>query len=121
MRILLNKPFDTPVIELYKSFNILPIFLLHDLKLLEIIFKYYYHKNVLPTVFHDYFVVNESIHNYNTRSAQNLHIASVNSNVGQKSILYKGSKLWNELPENLKAFSSASLFKKSIIEYLLKQ
>ena len=121
LRILLNKPFDTPVIELYKSFNILPIFLLHDLKLLEIIFKYYYHKNVLPTVFHDYFVVNESIHNYNTRSAQNLHIASVNSNVGQKSILYKGSKLWNELPENLKAFSSASLFKKSIIEYLLKQ
>jgi len=43
LQILLNKNYDTPPIELYRSFNVLPIPLLYEMKMLEIVHKYYFH------------------------------------------------------------------------------
>ena len=49
------------------------------MKLLEIINKYYYHKKLLPLIFQDYFVTNNSVHQYNTRNKFSLHLPIVNS------------------------------------------
>ena len=44
LRIILGKKYDTPNIELCRIFNVLPIPLLHEMRLLQIVHKYYYHK-----------------------------------------------------------------------------
>src|SRR4051812_38988200 len=72
LRILLNKTFDTSNLDLYRTFNVLHIPLLHELSLLELMFKLDYCNKSLPGVFPRYYVVNSSIHNHLTRSTLNL-------------------------------------------------
>jgi len=119
LRILLGKNYDTPNIELYRIFNVLPIPLLHEMKLLELIHKFYHHNHLLPKIFQEYFIINNAIHQYSTRNKNNLHISVVTSHIGQRCSVYHGSKYWNELPDYLKVYSSVSLFKKNISHYLL--
>ena len=118
LRILLHKNYDTPNAELYRTFDILPIPLLHEMKLLELIHKFYHHKHLLPEIFQHYFVTNNSIHQYPTRNTQNLHLPSVNSNAGQRNSLYRCCKLWNDFPSKLKMYASTDVFKSNIKRYL---
>jgi len=103
LRILLHTNYETPNIDLYRTFNVLPISLLHEMKLLELIQKYYYHKYLLPDIFQHYFITNISIHQHHTRNVQNLHLPTVNSNAGQRSSLNPASKFWNTFQNFLKA------------------
>ena len=106
LRIILSKKYDTPSVELYKDFNVLSIPMLHEMKLLQLVYKFYHCKSILPEIFQSYFMTNDVVHYHNTRSKFNLHISSVNSTFGQRSSTYRGSKYWNELPECLKQCSS---------------
>ena len=119
LRILLDKNYSTTNIDLYRTFKVLPIPLLHELKLLEIVHKHYYHKHLLPEVFKDYFLTNNSVHQHHTRNKYNLHLCAVNSGYGQRNFMYRGSKFWNELPSYLKNVCSASQFKNNVKYYLL--
>ena len=51
LRILQHKPITTPVLELYKSYDILPIPLLHKQQLLLFAYKFIHHPKLLPEVF----------------------------------------------------------------------
>ena len=50
---------------------------------------------------------------YNTRRKCDLHLASMYSAVGKKSITNKGCNLWNKLPENIKTVGSYYLFRET--------
>jgi hypothetical protein len=119
LRILMHKKYDTPIIELYREFNVLPVPMLHESKLLQIVYKSHYCKNILPEVFRDYFTLNQCIHYHNTRSKFDVHISSVNSTVGQRCCTYKGNKFWNNLPSHLRNCSSYCLFTKQVKQFLL--
>jgi len=119
LRILLNKNYDTPTIELYRYFNVLPIPLLYEMKMLEIVHNFNFHKHLLPQIFQNYFFTNSSVHQHNTRNKQNLHIPFVNSSVGEKRLLVQGSKFWNALPSHFKVYSSLPVFTNSMKTYLL--
>ena len=119
LRILLDKNLNTPNVELYRTFNVLPVQLLHEMKLLELVHKFYFHKQLLPEHFKNYFVTNSQIHNHQTRSKYNLHVCTANSSNSQRSCLHRGSKFWNLLPNNLKCYTSTMQFKKNIKNYLL--
>jgi len=54
-RILQNKPPRTPVVQLYQSYNTLPIPTLHHFQLLCLVFKYLNHNKKLPTIFANFF------------------------------------------------------------------
>jgi len=41
-------------------------------------------------------------HTYNTRTKEGLHIDLIRSFIGQRCIKYKGSVLWNLLPDELR-------------------
>ena len=82
--------------------------------------RYMYHKNELPAIFHEYFDENETVHDYNTRQKRDLHFYTVNSELGKKCIKHKGSRLWNQLPVNLKNIYSKTLFKKKLKELFLQ-
>ena len=88
LRIFLNKKFDTPNIELYRSLDVLPIPLLHEMSLLQIIFKFRHLNPLLPRTFQDYYVINNSIHDHVTRNQGNLHFMAVTSNFGKDVLCF---------------------------------
>jgi hypothetical protein len=110
LRILQFAPFDTPVRQLYSTFNTLPITDLHDLQILKFVHKFIHHPHQLPLVFLSYFNKNHMFHSYDTRKRDDLHSLSFVTSIGQRSITYKGTKLWNTLPDNLKGIVSTHKF-----------
>ena len=77
------------------------------------------HRHTLPDVFHNYFISNSLIHNYATRQKAGLHLYSVNTTLGQRSIQYKGCVLWNKLPSELQEPISVNRFKSLLKLHLL--
>ena len=71
--------------------------------------NYVCHRNKLPVVFSTYFEENKVIHKYNTRQKDDFHIDVIKTEIGKRSINYKGSKLWNDLPAELKEISHFNL------------
>ena len=70
LRILQSKPALTPVNELYEEYNAMQIPDLHKLQLLVFVHKFMHHTELLSDVFvkDNYFVINEHVHNHNTRT-----------------------------------------------------
>jgi len=112
LRILQNQPLATPVSQLYTSFNLLPIDKLHMSQILLLVFKCLYHSDLVPSIYFNCFVLNNEIHNYNTRLSQGLHNCGPRTSFGQKCIQFKGSSFWNKLPSSLKIPSSDVVLKK---------
>jgi len=121
LRILLNKKFRTPTAELYKDINMLPLPLLHEFQVLIFVHRCLYLTKLVPIIYHNYFIVNSYVHKHDTRRKTDLHLSAVNLNFGQRSMVFRGSNLWNNLPNHLKLVSSASVFKKNLKIYLLNR
>ena len=64
--------------------------------------KYVYHRSQLPVVFYTYFDENKLVHQYNTRQKGDFYTYTVQSEIGKRAIKFKRSKLWNNLPANIK-------------------
>ena len=82
--------------------------------------KYVYHRDQLPSVFSSYFEENTLIHYHNTRQKHQFHISFVSSEYGKRTIKYKGIKLWNNLPVDIKETKSLQSFKDKIQELILQ-
>ena len=65
-------------------------------------------------LFSNYFTPNMDIHNYNTRSRNNLHLFRVFTSRGAYCLKFKAIKLWNELPDRLKSITKLATFKKTV-------
>ena len=73
----------------------------------------------LPVVFQNYFLKNESFHVYNTRKIKDYKIHRTNKRWGERMLLNKGARLWNELPESLKDVNKTSTFTKRLKRYFI--
>jgi len=62
--------------------------------------------------------LNRNVHSYNTRKNHDLHLQNLQTTVGKKITKFKASQLWNQLPNEIKAIKSESLFKSRIKVYL---
>ena len=60
------------------------------------------------------FVINDSVHSYNTRSTSKIHIDFERTNYGKFSLHYRGAIIWNSLPNDLKESKSSNAFKKAL-------
>ena len=76
-------------------------------------------RGCLPICFDNYFMLNEDIHTYNTRQKQDVHVNQWSTIVRQSSIKCHGPKLWNDLPNSLRNFSSVFTFKRKLKLFLL--
>ena len=70
--------------------------------------------------FHLFLEENKVIHKYNTRQKDDFHIDAIKLEIGKRSIKYKGSKLWNDLPAELKQIQSLQSFKYKLKNYSLQ-
>ena len=114
LRILQNAPRNTPVPDLYTNFNTLTIPDLHIFQILVLIHKFFYHKQNLPVIFTSYFMENFLLHKHDTRNSDNLHLARCKTSYGLKTVKYKGSSYWNQLPNDLKLTTSLNSFKSKL-------
>ena len=94
---------------LFKKLRILKI---HDIFVQQITqFMYKFNNNLLPENFNNYFIKNSTIHQYNTRHADNLHLPFSNTVVRFISIKSRGPRIWNALADDLKYACSLIVFK----------
>jgi hypothetical protein len=118
LRILQFKNIRTQITILYSAYNTLPIPYFHEFKLNLLAFKFFFYPTKLPFSFHNYFILNLTIHAHFTRTHSNIHIPSCRSQHGKRSLTYKASTLWNRLPKKCKTPQSIKSFKINIITYL---
>jgi len=64
-----------------------------------------------------------SVHHYNTREKYSLHLDNhlnnTHTDFGKRLVKFKGSRLRNNLPDNVKLLNSIPAFKNSFKNYLL--
>ena len=63
-------------------------------------------------------LANRDIHNYNTRSKDNLRPPKVSRNWGKQRLAYQAITDWNNLDRNIKLSTSISTFKKNFFSNL---
>jgi len=90
----------------------------HIYQLLILVHKFLHHKHLLPTAFANYFIINSAVHLYNTLVRENLRLDSVTTNYGKRTVKYKASKIWNQLPSSLKGFFSVKHFSNKLEKFL---
>ena len=137
--ILLNKTKSTHIIDLYAIMNALPIPIMHEMQLLMLIHKCYFHQDSLLEIIQNYFSIYSficvltnvirqilycivlhcsSVHHYNTKRITDLHIFSVNTMFGQRCSVYWD---WNNRPVHLKSQLSLAVFKKDIKKFVFER
>ena len=99
---------------LYSFFflNLLTIYELNSYLLA--LFMYSYFRGQLPPSFSDYLSQNNTIHSYNAKSANKVHIKYERTNYRRFSVRYRGVVIWNSLPNSLKEIKSLQLFKRKL-------
>jgi hypothetical protein len=68
---------------LYMNYNTLPIYELHTYQILVFVHRFMHHKDVLPSVFQNYFSQNNAVLEYETRHSGRLHMPRMKTVLGQ--------------------------------------
>ena len=68
-------------------------------------------KELLPSIFNNIFIQNNTIRSHNTRQANNIHVSAFKSRLSQQTIRFTGTKLWNFMYSKLKTNISLSSYK----------
>ena len=112
VRIISSQPARSHSAPIVKSLELLRLSDFFQLKLLTFVFETV--NRISPSCFDDFFLLNSSVHKHNTRQASkgDLFLARKNTlQYGLNSIRYRGAKLWNEIPVELRNSHSKASFK----------
>jgi len=112
VKILYSKDYYTPTKLLHKDLKILLVKDVYKLSVLK--FTYRQQNNLLPDIFKQFYIQNTSIHKYNTRQSNGLHVTQPINKHGQNSIKYQGTLLWNSVLKQTKALKNIKSFSKKI-------
>ena len=105
--------------KLCKSMNILQIKDIHDLEMSKLMHSYYHKKP--PEVFNNYFKSADKHHHHVTRSIskKNYFLQRMDSQCGQSSYFFTGTKIGNNIPletKLLSKFTFNTVIKKNLID-----
>ena len=115
---------------LFYEMDILKIYDVFKLQVSKFIFDCI-HLNT-PSIFHNWFTLNYTVHNYNTRStffdienllnSNNLFIINARTtHYGLKLLKVSGPKIWNSIPKQMRNVQSVNSFKLLFKKHLLAQ
>ena len=66
--------------------------------------------NNLSDIFPNYFINNDTVHNYNTRNSKKIHKPYSRTNYRKHMLCNKGIDNWNELTPDIKNINSFSKY-----------
>ena len=118
LKILFNKDFYTPADKLHKDLSILLVGDIYKLYLVKFVFKHQH--GLLPEVFDDYFITNDTIHRHFTRQTTQLHKTQHKNMYGGKMVKRRGIQYWNELPITLRNAACIKTFTTHVKQYIIK-
>ena len=72
-----------------------------------------------PEILQRNFTKRSQVSKYETRRANDLQIPRPRLEMTKKSFSYKGAKVWNDIPNNIRTVESAKLFKKQVRNYFV--
>ena len=102
--------------DLFRKFNVLRCEDLFKINVYKFMYKLM--NNLLPCHIKSYFNMQQVTHTYSTRQVGNLAITKYKTELYSKSIRILGPKLWNNLPEEIKASPSLNSFKKNVTKFI---
>ena len=85
------------------------------------IFMYKYNNSMLPPVFDNLFVRNNTIHRYPTRNAAQLRAPRTKSRLASSFITTTGVNVWNQIGKKLNTDTKLGTFKRSLKKSLISQ
>ena len=112
VRAISHQPFRSPSLLIFKKLKLIRFQDIFQLRLLTFVYKSINKKN--PSCFHDYFSINANIHQHSIRQSNRSNLCLTHRNsfrYGLKSFRYKGAKLWNGLPVEIRNSPSKYSFK----------
>ena len=98
--------------HVFKELNIIKVQEINNLQTSFFMFKF--HNNQLPKNLSDIFSANYQIHSYGTRHADDCHLSRKSTTLGQYSLTFQGSKIWNSIDFKTRNIKSFNLFKNII-------
>ena len=103
IKIIDNRKWCDRVTPIYKHLNILKLEDLLNLETSKFMFKLMNGSQLQPGIFSSFFTKVSNIHSRITRSSLNnlLYLPNLRSNRLQRSIRYRGVKIWNDVPNDL--------------------
>ena len=111
------KRFDS-VSRHFRELKILKLDEIYKYSILIFMFKYY--KCMLPKVFGEFYQLNETVHQYQTRQTNLLHVPLAKSCQKSSSIRCMGVKIWNNNFIKVGNNTRISIFKRHVKELLLQ-
>ncbi len=75
--------------------------------------------SLLPAYFKCMFIANTTVHSYNSRHKNDMHLTAYRTNICKYTVHILGPRLWNSLPDDIKQVSSMYQFKSKMKEFLL--
>ena len=112
IRLIYNLPYNSHTNNFFISSKILPIRALYETNVLLYFFKSIngdYDDDLKATL-----RLNSDFHTFHTRNRNNFVLPRFTKTATQRSVLYRGVHLWNNLPESVKNQKSVYAFKNSI-------
>ena len=117
IRIINHSSFLAHTNPIFYSLNMLQY---RDVYLLQVgVFMYLCHHNLIPDSISKLFILNCTIHSYNTRNAKQFHLPLTRTVLNQKIIIFQGPFLWNTLPHYIHNSVSVNVFKRRYKKFLL--
>ena len=121
IKIITNAPWiKTKLSPLYEQLHLLNLSNIYQLKVLKFACKF--KMKTLPKCFENYYQLASQVHIYSTRFAadENWSVPRFKKTYTQHSIKYKGTKLWNALPTDLrdKYLKSYAIFVNRLKQFL---
>ena len=118
VRAVTNSDYRAHSAPLFTKLGILDIFQVNTFQVAK--FMFYYHNQLLPSMFLNLFVTSGQVHNHGTRTVNSYRSHPCRTNLKQFTILYQGPKIWNSLPPTITCSPSFPSFKKKILGFLIK-
>ena len=119
LKILLHLKRRDSASAMFRKHEILNCKQIYELYLSMFVYKQ--QNNLLPLVFKDFFLCNIQKGRRLTRQSNDIYIDRYRTTQGQKTIKFKGGKLWNGLPDYLKTCPSLNIFKSQCKKYILRE
>ena len=115
IRVIYKRDFNAPTNKLFRNNRILKLGQLYNLNIGKLTYRYM--TGEIPNSLKILYTLNNNIHPYFTRNRYNPHLFNRNSMVYQNSFLFKGLKLWVNLPDDIKNLNNLYIFSKRLKNY----